>query len=434
MKDITSNIATISVRIGRSGIGLLEALTISFERRSEKLSSLKSALPVDELVYIATCNRVEFVVVLKHGHNATAVRNGILDFCFGSGSQSTPIDFEPDHFSLRMGSDAVRHLFDVASSLDSVVVGEAQILGQVKDAYQFCRDAELAGPVLDRLFAAAFKTAKLVRTKTPIGEKPVSMASLVLVKLKDILAENHDAIVAMIGSGTMTEKLARGIRAKFDNPLLFVNRTPSRVEELGQKYSGSVESLERFIEGNYHPTVIISATSSPNAIFTCENLSGIIPSSGLLYAFDLAIPRDFHADIANLADVELWNVESLNRLSRSNRRERFKIVDQAGIIIEEQLKLFMKKEFSQMITPLMQSAAEESRDMALESLEQLFDTKLAHLSPADRELLKHWGNKAISRATFLPVKQLAEEIIDLDGGRSDSDSQGRRRSAIAVSQ
>ncbi len=434
MRDITSNIATVSVRIGRSGIGLLEALTIAPDRRAEKLAVLKAALPVDELVYIATCNRVEFVVVLKDGHSATTIRNGILDFYFGDGNRAAGIDFEPDHFSLRMGSDAVRHLFDVASSLDSVVVGEAQILGQVKDAYQLCRDSGFVGPVLDRLFASAFKTAKIVRTETTIGEKPVSMASLVLVKLKDILAENPDAIVAMVGSGPMTEKLARGIRSKFDNPLLFVNRTPSRVEELGRKYDGSVESLERFIEGNYHPTVIISATSSSEALFTRDNLSGIIPSSGLLYAFDLAIPRDFHADVADLADVELWNVEGLNKLSRSNRRERFKIVDQAGSIIEDQLKLFMKKEFSQMITPLMQSAAEESRDVALESLQQLFETKLTHLSPADRELLKHWGNKAIARATFLPVKQLAEEIIDMDGDREVSDSRDRRRTIVSTSQ
>jgi len=433
MRDISSKIAAVSVRIGRSGIGLLETLTITPDERAEKLAALKTILPVEELVYVATCNRVEYLVVLKNGHSAAAVRNGILDFYFRAKDQASQVEFEPDHFNLHTGGDAIRHLFNVASSLDSVVVGEAQILGQVKDAYQFCSKIGLSGPILNRLFAAAFKTAKVVRTETALGEKPVSMASLVLVRLRDILTDNPDAIVAMVGSGPMTEKLARGIRGKHDNPLLFVNRTPARVEALGQKYNGSVESLERFIEGNYHPTVIISATSSQEALFNRDNLSEIMPHGSVLYAFDLAIPRDFHTDVADLANVELWNVEELNKMSRSNRRERFKIVDQAGRIIEEQLKLFMKKEFSQMITPVMQSASEESRDVALESLRHLFETKLSHLSPADRELLIHWGNKAISRATFLPVKQLAEEILEMDGDHPTPESQESRQTTVSES-
>ncbi|UCD16778.1 MAG: glutamyl-tRNA reductase [Candidatus Zixiibacteriota bacterium] len=416
MLDIINSIAALSVRIGKANIGLLEALAIPAEIRQEKLTALKSFLGIAELVYAATCNRVEFYVILPEGQNITTVRNRILDFFFKVENRSMKIDFEPTHFCLYSGKDAVRHLFEVTASLDSVVIGEAQVLGQMKEAHRFCSDSGLCGPILGRLFAASFKTAKTVRTGTELGRRPISMASLVMVKADEILRCRPAAVIAMVGSGPITVKLARSIRKKHDNPILFANRTPSKVAALAKQYNGLAVGLDQLLQQQHRVTVMISATSSPEPLFTLENLEKLIPDGGRLHAFDLAIPRDFAPDIAASEKIDYWDIEALNRLSQTNRRERFKVVDEAVRLIDSQVRQYIRKELSQIITPLIQSAAEESREAALESLQRLFDSKLSHLSAADRETLLYWGNKAISRASFLPAKHLAEEIISADGG------------------
>ncbi len=214
MRDSISRIACVSTKLGKAGIGLLEALTIPEVKRIETLTALKNHLGVSELVYLATCNRVEFVVVRENSREDIAgLRNRILDFFFNSEESPRP-NFEPESFRLYVGREAVRHIFRVASSLDSIVIGEAQILGQVKAAHQLAQESNLSGAILERLFSAAYKAAKLVRTETELGKNPVSIASLVALRLDEILAERPEAAIAIIGSGPMTPKMAEIIRKK----------------------------------------------------------------------------------------------------------------------------------------------------------------------------------------------------------------------------
>ncbi len=404
----------VSVKIGKAGLELLEALTIPESLRSEKLQALKKHLGVSELVYVATCNRVEFLVsVPSEQVDASLVRNRILDFFFHSGDEKK-INFEPSDFRLFAGREAVRHLFEVASSLDSVVIGEAQILGQLKDAYQFCKDQGLCNSVFERLFSAAFKTAKMVRTETELGKKAVSMASLVSIRLDEIIAETPDARIAIIGSGSMTPKMAEIVRKKHRNQVLFVNRTVSKIEPFAQKYNGIALSLEEFLSGAHKVNVVISSTSSERPLFTNENINAIIVPGQRLHGFDLAIPRDFDSALDDSATLEIWNLEKLNLLAQKNRRERFRTVDQANRIIDEQLRIYLQKEITQMISPLFDSALDESMVLAEEGLENLFKSRLAHLSPDDQAVLLHWSKKVLSRACYLPARQLAEKIANHD--------------------
>ena len=414
MNDRISKIACVSTKLGKAGIELLEALTIPEPQRIEKLTTLKIYLGVSELVYLSTCNRVEFVAVRENSSEDIAgLRNRILDFFFKVDGSSHP-HFEPENFRLYAGREAVRHIFKVAASLDSIVIGEAQILGQVKAAHQLAQENQLSGTVLERLFSAAYKAAKLVRTETELGRNPVSIASLVTLRLDEILAKLPESTISIIGSGPMTAKMAEIVRKKHNNQIVFVNRTVAKIEHIAEKYAGRAMSLDKFLEGNISADIIISSTSSSEPIFGAASLEKIMTKKARVYAFDLAIPRDFAPELAADHRFEIWDMEKLNSLSQKNRRERFKTADHANRLIEEQLKIYLQKEITQMIAPLFDSAMNESITMAEEGLSNLFKGKLSHLTPGDQKLLLYWSKKVLSRACYLPARHLAEKIANSD--------------------
>ncbi len=414
MNDSISKIACVSTKLGKAGIELLEALTIPEPQRIEKLTTLKIYLGVSELVYLSTCNRVEFVAVRENSSEDIAgLRNRILDFFFKVDGSSHP-HFEPENFRLYAGREAVRHIFKVAASLDSIVIGEAQILGQVKAAHQLAQENQLSGTVLERLFSAAYKAAKLVRTETELGRNPVSIASLVTLRLDEILAKLPESTISIIGSGPMTAKMAEIVRKKHNNQIVFVNRTVAKIEHIAEKYAGRAMSLDKFLEGNISADIIISSTSSSEPIFGAASLEKIMTKKARVYAFDLAIPRDFAPELAADHRFEIWDMEKLNSLSQKNRRERFKTADHANRLIEEQLKIYLQKEITQMIAPLFDSAMNESITMAEEGLSNLFKGKLSHLTPGDQKLLLYWSKKVLSRACYLPARHLAEKIANSD--------------------
>jgi len=409
-----SAIGVVSLKIGQAPIEIIEAFTVPSEKRPDILVEVKRALRVEGLLYLATCNRVEFWVCLTDDQKIIDMRNGLIDFFFKGRETADRRGLEPSCFHLETGRDAVRHIFSVAASLDSVVVGEAQILGQVKEAYKQSQDWDLNDSVLDSVMAAAFNVAKRVRTETDLGRKAVSMASLVSERMERILAEMPEMQIALVGTGPMCVKMAEIIRKKYDSPLIFVNRTASKAEQLAEKYSGRAVTLKDFLEGRHPVDIIISSTSSPEPLFSTHNIDNLIAPGGHLYAFDLAIPRDFAADLASDRRLFYWDIERLNERSQENRRERFRVADQARKIIDDQAVAFVKKEIAQMISPLFYASLSETSSSAEEGLEELFRKKLGHLSEEDRQILHYWSRKLVSRACFAPAKILADQIVETD--------------------
>ncbi len=188
----------------------------------------------------------------------------------------------------------------------------------------------------------------------------------------------------------------------------------AKIEHFAEKYNGRAVGLDEFLNGKSRVDIIISSTSSTEPIFNRDSLKNIIPDHNKLHAFDLAIPRDFAPELAADSRFEIWDMEKLNTLSQKNRRERFKTADHANRLIEEQLKIYLQKEITQMITPLFDSAMTESMTMAEEGLVNLFKGKLSHLSSDDQELLLYWSKKVLSRACYLPARHLAEKIANSD--------------------
>ena len=416
MKNHISRIGCISAKIGRAPLQLLETLTIPQESRRPEVGRLKKLLRLDELIYLATCNRVEFIFLLPEEKEIRDVRNGILDYYFRDDISKT--EFEPDSFRIFTGRDAIKHIFRVASSLDSIVIGEAQILGQLKEAHKLALDIKAVGSVLDRVMAAAFRSAKTVRTETDLGKKPVSMASLVALRLQEILEKRPDSTIALVGAGVMTAKMAQTIRKKYNNRLIFVNRTIERIMSYALQFEGEAVRLSDFLEGKSKADIVISSTASDRPVFDISAIYKIRTSAEYFYAFDLAVPRDFSPNIPEDNTLDIWDIERLNRLSSRNRRQRFRVADRANNIVEQHVREFIKKEITHLISPLFHASMETTTALAEESLDKLFEDRLSHLSDADRRLLIYWSRKLLAKTSFIPAKNMAEQIVD--SGLEDS--------------
>lgn len=406
------SLGIVGVSIHSQNLNLMEQLTVAPEERASRLAALKLAADLSELVYLATCNRVEFVFTTSGGAPLTEVRNRILDFFF---RDNKDVPFSPDDFSTKSGLEAVRHIFTVASALDSLVVGEAQILGQMKEAFANASDAGLSGEKLSRIFQHAFKVAKKVRTDTDLGKKSVSMISLVTSLIGEVIQTEGDVPVALVGAGEMTNKLAKFLADRHDTKLLFVNRTVEKAEKLAAQFGGRAMSLETFLAEPPQVRIISSATSSPEPIFTAETARKLIEKNDRILFVDLAIPRDVALDKDDKAGVDIYNISDLKQIAEHNRRQRFRDVDKAHEIVTGEVVSYHKAKIEEELRPVFSLSYEESKEFADKGLARLFETRLGHLSSEDRAIINYWVDKLVSYASFLPARAMAERIASQVG-------------------
>jgi len=406
------SLGIVGVSVHSQNLNLLEQLTIAPEERVAGLAALKHAADLSELVYLATCNRVEFIFTTADTAHITDVRNRILDFFFRDNRE---VPFSPDDFSTRSGLEAVRHIFTVASALDSMVIGEAQILGQMKEAFAFASDNGLAGDKLSRIFQQAFKVAKKVRTDTDLGKKSVSMISLVTSLVGEVIQVEGSGPVALGGVGEMSNKLAKFLVDRHETDLLFVNRTVEKAEKLASQFGGKAMALETFLAEPPVVRIIASATASAEPIFTAESSRRLAGKNPRLLFIDLAIPRDvsLQKDVEN--GIDIYNISDLKQIADQNRRQRFRDVDKASEIVADAVISYHKGKIEEELRPVFTLAYDESKDFADRGLARLFETRLGHLNSEDRAIITYWVDKLVSYSSFLPARAMAERIASQIG-------------------
>lgn len=399
----------VGASIHEAPLELLSALTIPAEDRVQKLAELASSAGFSELVYLATCNRVEFMFETVDDRPIHVSRNRILDFFFKGGSK---VSFAPENFYSHSGIEAARHLFTVASALDSLVLGEAQVLGQVKEAWSSACDSKRAGSALLPAFNAAFRCAKRVRRETEIGTHRLSMVSLAAEVIREFGREVPGARVAIVGAGAMTAKLASAAREAGCGELLFVNRTVSKLDSLVQEAGGRATDLESFRTSPPAVDAVLTATSSPLAIFGREEAETLLsagdPNRPFLF-LDLAIPRDVADDVAGISNVRLWHLGTLRELAGKNRRERFRAADRAREIVNEEVLRYHGEVVEAVLAPLFGETHDRALAFAHSGLASLLEGRLEHLSESDKESLRYWViNKLVPGVVHLPLKALAK--------------------------
>lgn len=317
-------------------IALRETVAIEAAQLPEALKALQALNGVHEAALLSTCNRTEIYAHIEPGSE-----NELTQWLSRQHGLST--DALQTYLYQHTDADAIRHLFRVAAGLDSMILGEPQILGQVKTAWQAARDANSVNGGLDRLFQQTFSVAKRVRTDTRIGAHPVSVAFAAVRMAQRLFTELDRATVMLIGAGDTIELSARHLTDAKVKRLLIANRTLEHAQTLATQHGGVALPLQDIDRHLFEADIVISATASREPILDKAMLQNAlrIRKHKPMFLLDLAVPRDIAQDVAELPDVYLYTVDDLEQVIEDNRASRREAANEAEVIIDLQVQHFL---------------------------------------------------------------------------------------------
>ncbi len=412
-------------------VSLRERVAFSADTVPAALDALRTLPQVQEVALLSTCNRTELYAVSNDDGQALA------DWL-----ATHPDDIGDLHAYLyrHRDADAVRHLFRVATGLDSLVLGEPQILGQVKDAWATARSAGTLGSQLDRLFQHAFSTAKRARTDTRIGANPVSVASAAVRLAQESFARLEDSTVLMIGAGETIELAARHLVQARAKRLLVANRTLAHAQELASRHGGVALPLGELDKHLGEADVVISATASREPVLRRAQVAAALATRKHrpMLLVDLAVPRDIASDVAELKDVFLYTVDDLERSIEDNRRSRREAATEAEAIVELQVARFSETMVASTRTePLKRLRAHgeaAKADVLAKAQQQLAagqdpEQVLAFLAHTLTNRLLHAPTIALREAALTGNAELARAADKLFAARDDATGTNEDREA-----
>jgi glutamyl-tRNA reductase len=318
-------------------VSLRECIAFSEDESMDALTHFRRHPQVREVVLLSTCNRVEILLATDDLASAEAAAKSYL-----SQSKKMPVEqFEPALYTYK-DDEAVRHVFRVAASLDSMMVGEPQILGQVKEAYLSATEQKTSGVLLNRLLHRAFFVAKRVRTETGIGDHAVSISYAAIELGRKIFGDLEGRKVLLLGAGEMAELAVEHLQHHQVGDVYVANRTFERGLELAQKYNGKAIHFAEIIDVLTHVDVIISSTGASEYVLTAKQVKGTLRGrrNRPLFFIDIAVPRDIDPAINRLPNVYLYDIDDLKAVVEENIEDRHREAIQAERIVEEAVVRF----------------------------------------------------------------------------------------------
>jgi len=328
---------TLGINHRTASIDLREKVSFSTESMASALQSALKKTELTELAILSTCNRTELYCAHREAGSGDEMLNWLADYrqlSVADLSQSTYLFSE---------NQAVRHALRVASGLDSMVLGEPQILGQMKSAFSLARNYGTAGSQLNRLFQHAFSVAKQVRTETEIGQNPVSVAYAATNLAKHIFTDLKKTSVLLIGAGEMVELVARHLSESGVSRIMVANRTLERAHSVAENFGGQGFTLEELSYHLHEADIVISSTASPVPILGKGAVESALKKRKHkpIFMVDIAVPRDIEPQVGDLADVYLYTVDDLQGVVQDNMKSRESAAADAEKIIESRVAHFM---------------------------------------------------------------------------------------------
>src|SRR5512144_1904305 len=343
-----SEIVIVGLNHRTAPVEVRERLAFPADTVGHALRGLRECDGISEGVILSTCNRVEVCVLSDAGYKGV---EHVKEFL--SGFHGVPIGELSDHLYHHLGEEAVRHLFRVSSSLDSMVLGEPQILGQVKDAYGYACEFKAIGPVLDKFFTKAFSVAKRVRTETRVANSAVSVSYAAVELAKKILGDLPDKTVMLIGAGEMCELAARHLLSAGARGILVTNRTFERAVLLAEEFDGTAVRFEELASHLKRSDIILSSTGAPHFILKREDVEAVIRirRNRPMFFIDMAVPRDIDPDANQIDNVYVYDIDDLNNVIETNLEERQKEAARAEEIVTAEVQSFFRWLEAQQVTP-----------------------------------------------------------------------------------
>jgi len=377
------------------------------ERRDAVLTQIKEECGIQELMYLSTCNRVEFTLVYE-GYPDEVFLSRFFEIFFAGNNDE--INFALNNHSLYHGDAALRHLFEVASSLDSLVVGEREIITQVRNAFEQSSAAGLTGDTIRVVVKKTIETAKAVYTETDIARNPVSVVSLAYRKLR-ALNVPLDARFIIVGSGVTNTAMARYLRKHgFTNFVVF-NRTVANAASLAQEINASYFALNELAQYDKGFDVIVTCTGAEGTVITKELYRTLVgKDKNRKVVIDLAIPNDLDPEIIKEWDINVIAVNNLQEVAKENLKEREKSLEACRNIIENNILDFRQLFRQRQVELAMQEVPKKVKEIRETAYGAVFAKEIEQLDPASRELLDKVLNYVEKKYISVPMK-MAREIL-----------------------
>jgi glutamyl-tRNA reductase len=382
-------------------IELREQVDFSTRDVARAVRELAARRAAEECVILSTCNRVEIYAVADPGVARPAIGRFVADYHGLAAERLDP------HLYLQLDAAATRHLFRVAGGLDSMVVGEPQILGQVKQAYQVASEANATGPLLNRLFHCAFATGKRVRAETGIGEGAVSVSYAALSMARKIFGELTGLTAFMIGAGEMAKLTATHLRSEHVGEIAVASRTLASAEALARFVNGSAvpwSDISRVLE---RADVVVTATGAAEPVLTRDRVQAIMRSrrNRPLFIMDIAVPRDVEAAAGELEQVFLYNIDDLQAIVSESLTRRGNQLARADAIVGDEVEKFVLWLRSRNAVPTVVALRQRFEEIRRAELKRL-EPKLAGMSPEARARVDDVTRLIVEKLLLTPTEQL----------------------------
>jgi glutamyl-tRNA reductase len=399
-----SELLAIGVSHKTAPLEVRERLALPDGRASEFLRDLRGDADVHEAVAVSTCNRTELYVVV--GDPVQAENRALAMLATLAGIRPTALTHSI--YSHR-NCDAARHLYRVTSGLESMIVGEAEIQGQIKRAYDAALALETVGPLTNHLFRAALAAGKRVRSETAIGERQLSLPSVAVALARELLGPLRGCEVVVVGTGESSELAARALAAEGVRPVFVASRRRDRALSLARRYDGGAVAFDELPSALLRAQIVVAATASPHLLLEARELAEVMEQreGREMLLIDLAVPRDIDGECAQLPGVSLYDIDDLQSVIDRNRKVRQAEARKAEGIIEEELQRFAVWLGSLEVLPTLAAL----RARATEIAEQVLDENAGHwesASPRDLERVQALARAIVNRLLHEPTARMRE--------------------------
>ena len=405
------NLILVGVNHKTTPVEIREKLAFTKGKIEESVDHLFNFPDIIEHTILSTCNRVE--IYARANCQDSAIKSIKQFICEFHGLSLLELE---DHFYSYRNKEAVEHLFRVSSSLDSMILGEAQILGQVKEAYSLARDLRSTGLVLNQLFEKAFSIAKKVREETGIAERSVSISSAAVELAQKIFDDLENHTVMLVGTGEMAELAAKHLISYGVKTVYVTSRTYERAANLARTLNGSALDFEAFKNELHRADIVITSTSAPNFIIKKEIVEKAIHErkNKPIFFIDIAVPRDIEPDVNDLENVYLYDIDDLHVVVSANIKEREKEAENAMNFISQEVTKFNNWVGALDAVPTIVEIRKKAENIRKQEIEKTLK-KISHLSENDKQLLRQMSSSMVNKILHKPTIKLKQKTQSEDG-------------------
>ncbi len=407
------NLALVGLNHRTAPVEIREQLCFSEKELPSALEQLCALDGITEAIIFSTCNRVELLASGAEGCHVTAALARFL-----SENRSFPLIDLERHLYQHQQRDAVRHIFRVAASLDSMVLGEPQILGQVKAAYTIAKTAGTVGALLEELLTRAFHVAKRVRAETAIGTAAVSISYAAVELAKKIFGQLEGKTVLVIGAGKMSELAAKHLLSSGASTVFVANRTHERAHELAQIFGGKAIRFESLLDYIEQSDIIISSTGAPHHIIRKADAQRFLArrKNRPMFFVDIAVPRDIDPEINQLDNIFLYDIDDLGQVVEANRKERAREAQKAEEIVIREAEKLINRLKALDVVPTIVSLQRRLEEVRAEELERA-RSKLGSLTPEQEQAVDVMTRSMVNKILHSPIQELKSITRQPDGLR-----------------